>query len=313
MVSLPMQIPANGNKEKGTMTITDRARGALLGLAVGDAVGTTLEFREPGSFEPIDDMIGGGPFGLEPGQWTDDTSMALCLADSLIENGFDPADQMRRYLRWRDEGYRSATHRCFDIGGTVDAALRRFQRSGDPFSGETGEEWSGNGAIMRLAPIPLSFHADLDAAQNAATAMSRTTHGSVMCQDAAHYMTTIVWRFILGQDTLPDTAEKRYCEQVQAIVDGDYARMNPPDIISTGFVIDTLRAALWAFHTSDNFRDGLLKAVNLGGDADTAGAVYGQIAGARYGADAIPAPWRQRVFLGNEIIAIADRLISRAT
>src|SRR5687768_11222399 len=97
----------------------NRFRGCLLGLAVGDALGTTLEFSQPGSFQPIKDIIGGGPFNLKPGEWTDDTSMALCLADSLIKKGFDPVDQMERYCRWYREGYLSSNGKCFDIGVTV--------------------------------------------------------------------------------------------------------------------------------------------------------------------------------------------------
>lgn len=123
----------------------DRYRGCLLGLAVGDALGTTLEFRPPGTFEPIDDMVGGGPFGLEPGQWTDDTSMGLCLAESLIEcGGFDAADQMRRYVRWHEEGYLSSTGRCFDIWTTTLAALMRLRRTGDSFAGSEDPRSAGN-------------------------------------------------------------------------------------------------------------------------------------------------------------------------
>ena len=102
------------------MTAKDRFHGCLLGLAAGDAVGTTVEFRPRGSFEPLVDMVGGGPFGLEPGQWTDDTSMALCLAESLVELGaFDPRDQMERYVRWWTGGHLSSNGRCFDIGSTA--------------------------------------------------------------------------------------------------------------------------------------------------------------------------------------------------
>src|SRR5690348_11419095 len=105
------------------LTLIDRYRGALVGLAVGDAVGTTLEFATPGTFEPITDMVGGGPFELLPGQWTDDTSMALCLAESLLHcGGHDPRDQMQRYVRWWREGHLSSTGRCFDIGRTVASA-----------------------------------------------------------------------------------------------------------------------------------------------------------------------------------------------
>src|SRR5262245_49481141 len=115
-----------------------RFRGCLLGLACGDAVGTTVEFTRPGSFPPLEDMVGGGPFRLKPGEWTDDTAMALCLATSLTEKGaFDPLDQMQRYVRWWRQGYLSCTGSCFDIGNTVRAALQRFETTGEPYCGST--------------------------------------------------------------------------------------------------------------------------------------------------------------------------------
>src|SRR5687767_4800780 len=123
----------------------ERYRGALLGLPIADAVGTTLEFKPPGTFTPIDDMVGGGLFHLKPGQWTDGTSMALCLAASLVERqGFEPRDQMERYVRWWQQGYMSSNGRCFDIGNTVSAALRHFQRSGEPLAGSTEPNTAGN-------------------------------------------------------------------------------------------------------------------------------------------------------------------------
>src|SRR6476659_9509605 len=129
----------------------DRIRGALFGLAVGDPVGTTVEFKAPGSFPPVTDMVGGGPFRLAPGEWTDDTSMALCLAESLIEcEGFDGADQMRRYVRWMDEGHWSSTGHCFDIGNIVRGSLGRFKRTGQGFSGPREPTTAGNGSLMRL-------------------------------------------------------------------------------------------------------------------------------------------------------------------
>ena len=147
------------------MDTKDRFRGCLLGLAVGDAVGTTLEFKAPGSFKPIHDMVGGGPFRLKPGEWTDDTSMALCLATSLLEkNGFDPKDQMDRYCRWWKEGYLSSNGRCFDIGNTVSAALALYGQTGDPIAGSTNPQSAGNGSIMRLAPVPMFYYPDLAAA-----------------------------------------------------------------------------------------------------------------------------------------------------
>ena len=143
------------------ITATERFRGCLLGLAAGDAVGTTVEFKPRGSFSPVTDMVGGGPFGLQAGQWTDDTSMALCLAMSLLERGeFDAADQMERYCRWMEQGYLSSTGECFDIGNTVSQALRQYRRSGKPFSGSTNPRSAGNGCLMRLAPVPMFYFSD---------------------------------------------------------------------------------------------------------------------------------------------------------
>jgi ADP-ribosyl-[dinitrogen reductase] hydrolase len=174
-------------------TPRDRYRGALLGLAAGDALGTTLEFKPPGTFTPITDMVGGGPFNLAPGQWTDDTSMALCLAESLIEsNGFDPIDQLSRYVRWKRHGHHSSTDRCFDIGGTVLEALARFERHSEPWSGSTDEYSAGNGSIMRLAPVPLYFANDPEVAIARAADSSRTTHGAREAIDACRYLAGLI-------------------------------------------------------------------------------------------------------------------------
>src|ERR1044071_3048228 len=132
------------------VTTADRVRGCLIGLATGDALGTTLEFKSPGTFKPITDMVGGGPFWLRPGEWTDDTSMALCLAESIIETrGFDPVDQLRRYVRWYRHGHMSCKNCCFDIGNTTRMALHIFERTGEPYCGSTDPLFAGNGSLMR--------------------------------------------------------------------------------------------------------------------------------------------------------------------
>ena len=291
----------------------DRAAGCLVGLAVGDALGTTLEFRRPGSFEPISDMIGGGPFGLKPGQWTDDTSMALCLAESLLENAWDPSDQMRRYVRWRDLGENSSTGRCFDIGNTVSSALRRFERSGDPFAGSADPHSAGNGSLMRLAPIPLAFHADPDLAERRVAEMSRTTHGARTCVDGCRFATRLMIRLLRGDDkntALAQAAQTQdLCPEIAEIAAGSYRAKQPPEIRGTGYVVHSLEAALWAFYHSDSFKEGALMAVNLGDDADTTGAIYGQFAGAAIGAFGIPVPWLQRLHQRERIEKLAQKLM----
>jgi ADP-ribosyl-[dinitrogen reductase] hydrolase len=294
-----------------------RFRGCLLGLAAGDALGTTLEFRSPGTFEPVTDMVGGGPFGLAPGQWTDDTSMALCLATSLVEqDGFDPGDQMRRYCRWADDGYLSSTGSCFDIGNTVRAALDRFRSNGDPYAGSTDPHAAGNGCIMRLAPIPMYYFPDLDAAERYAADSSRTTHGATECVDASRLFARVICRALLGQPReevlLGDAEAFASTGKIAAIARGEYRGKTPPEIRGTGYVVQCLEAALWAFEATDGFAEAVLAAANLGDDADTTAAVCGQVAGAYYGDSGIPANWLGRLALRSEITELARRLGARS-
>lgn len=263
----------------------DRFRGALLGLATGDALGITLEFESKGSFAPI-------AFGLKPGQWTDDTSMALCLAESLSElKAFDPRDQMVRYVRWWREGYWSSTGRCFDIGNTVSAALARFERTGDPLAGSTDPNAAGNGSLMRLAPVPLRYAADPAEAVRLSAESSRTTHGAADAVDACRYFAALIVgavhghtkRELLAPHFAPpgvDWSAAPLAPAIARIADGSYKNKDAQDIRASAYVVHTLEAALWAFARSDDFREGALMAVNLGEDADTTGAVYGQLAGA---------------------------------
>jgi ADP-ribosyl-[dinitrogen reductase] hydrolase len=301
----------------------DRYRGCLLGLAVGDAVGTTVEFKRPGSFPDVTDMVGGGPFGLAPGQWTDDTSMALCLADSVLATGgFDPWDQLSRYVRWYREGYRSSTGAHFDIGDTTRASVERYERSREPWCGSEDAGAAGNGSIMRLAPVPMRYAATPVRAIALAADSSRTTHGALVAVDACRYLAALIVG-ALGGATKEELLAPRYapvsglwktrplCQEIAEVAAGSFSGDGP--FRGTGYARDCLEAALWAFATTDSFRAGCLRAVNLGDDADTTAAVYGQLAGAFYGEDAIPPEWRARITQGDEIGELADRLFEAAT
>ena len=303
------------------MTTTEqRYQGCLMGLAVGDAVGTTVEFRPPGSFPPVTDMVGGGPFRLNPGEWTDDTSMALCLADSLIAcGGFDPGDQIERYLRWRDDGYLSSNGRCFDIGITVSDALNRHRDTGEPFAGSTDPNSAGNGSLMRLAPVPLFFASDPEHAIDMSGESSRTTHGAATCVDACRYFGGLILGALRGESKeillspgyspVPGLWGRLIlCPEIYEIAAGSFESKEPPEIVGSGYVVKSLEAALWAFRKSSTFRDGCLLAVNLGDDADTTAAIYGQIAGAHYGVDGIPATWRENIAEGPLITKLANGL-----
>ena len=296
-------------------------RGCLLGLAAGDAVGTTLEFKPPGSFVPIEDIVGGGPFGLAPGQWTDDTSMALCLAESLIERqGFDPIDQSERYVRWYREGYLSSTGRCFDIGDTTRSALVRFERTREPYSGSADPMSAGNGSIMRLAPVPLAYARRPREAIERSGESSRTTHGAPVAVDACRYLGALIVGAVNGvgrEELLSEryTPISGYWEEhplspeIDEIAAGSFKHREPPQIKGKGYVVKSLEAALWAFHRSDTFREGCLLAVNLGDDADTTGAVYGQLAGSFWGEKGIPESWRAKLAHHSLIESLAERLL----
>ena len=163
-----------------------------MGLATGDALGTTLEFCRPGTFVPIDDLIGGGPFDLKPGQWTDDTSMALCLTESVLDRGFDPEHQLETYCRWYRHGHWSCTGRCFDIGNTTRAALHRFEFEPCEYAGASHHDTAGNGSLMRLAPVPMRWTGEPDQAIEFAGRSSRTTHAADECIDACRFYAGIL-------------------------------------------------------------------------------------------------------------------------
>ncbi len=303
------------------MDLKSRYRGCLIGLAVGDALGTTLEFKPPGTFQPISDMIGGGPFCLEAGKWTDDTSMALCLAESLIEQQeFDPKDQMSRYVCWWREGYLSSTGSCFDIGNTVSSALAAFELDGNPYAGDDDPRAGGNGSLMRMAPIPLAYRFTPEMALSYSEKMSRTTHAAVEPVDACRFYTMLILGGLegVGKEKLLDLEftwkhfgpnNRGLTEKIARIAAGSYKELQPPKIRGTGYVVDSLEAALWAFFNSATFAEGALMAVNLGDDADTTGAIYGQLAGAYYGLDAIPRHWSSKISHSDLINTMADQLL----
>jgi ADP-ribosyl-[dinitrogen reductase] hydrolase len=291
----------------------DRFRGCLLGLACGDAVGTTVEFSARGKFTPVTDMVGGGVFELRAGEWTDDTSMALCLATSLTELGrFDPTDQMNRYWLWVDEGYLSSNGRCFDVGNTVYDSLERFRQTGEPFSGSSDPWSAGNGCIMRLAPVPMFFYPDREAAIEMSGQSARTTHGAAECVEACRLFGDILFETLSGASKevalFGHGAVGLSCAKVQAIARGDYRSKSEYEIDGSGYVVRSLEAALWCFWHTSNFKEAILKAANLGNDADTTAAVCGQVAGAHYGEPGIPKSWLERLVLCDQIRSLADRL-----
>lgn len=281
--------------------VRDRAIGALLGLAVGDAVGAAIEFSSKPEFALIEDMIGGGPHGLEPGQWTDDTAMALALAESLDTNPeLDPGDLMDRFVNWWKDGVYSCTGSCFDIGIATRRALDRYRRTGDPYAGSPDPRASGNGALMRLSPVAIRHWRSLEAALDVARRQTRTTHGSPPTIDASCALACLLVKAIEGHPL----TELLTGPEADA-VEGGFRGVHRNEINGSGFVSESLQAALWAVNRTTDFRSAILIAANLGNDADTTAAIAGQLAGAVYGASGIPEDWLTK-------LAWRDRLESRA-
>ena len=294
-------------------TRADRARGALLGLAVGDALGTTLEFSRRDSLPRQTEITGGGPFNLAPGVWTDDTSMALALADSLVAHrGLVVADLMNRFQNWRLYGEYSPTGRCFDIGNATASALHRYEQTGDPIAGSTSEQEAGNGSLMRLAPVAIFAQADADRCGQLAAEQSRTTHGAPQAVDACVFFAGLLRRAIGGEPkaSLLQSRPINGHPAVRAVAEGGWRSKGRDAIHSSGYVVHTMGAALWAVDRTASFEEAVVLAVNLGDDADTVGAVTGQLAGALYGLSGIPGRWLDRLAWRERLSKAADDLLA---
>ena len=295
-----------------------RARGALVGLAVGDALGTTNEFKVAGTFTPSTDMVGGGVFDLEPGQWTDDTSMALCLADSLLAQGrYDSFDVMERYDRWRKDGYRSSTGTCFDIGNQVMRSLWDFEVNQRVPRTAQRTTSAGNGAIMRLAPVVIAGFEHREIREIVATAglSARETHYSVEAEAATEVFAALLVGALLGW--APEhiinvgwaSTGPAFDEMAARVISTDPAERAAWEKDTSGYIVHGLRLAVHGLLDFGSFDEAVLAIANLGGDADTNAAIYGQLGGAHFGVEAIPASWRSTLYQGEEIDELARALV----
>ena len=291
--------------------VQDRAIGALLGLAVGDAVGTTLEFKARDSYALLTDMVGGGPFGLKPGQWTDDTAMALALADSLAaRNGLDEQDLLARFDDWQRNGTYSCNGRCFDIGVTTAQALARWRSTRQAHCGATDPMSAGNGSLMRLSPVAIRFWKDRPALRDAAARQSKTTHAAPEAIDACVAYSEILADAIEGR---PRSEVLRplmtdWAGKISGIIAGSWRGKPRGQINASGYVAHALEASLWAVGRSPAYDRAVLHAANLGQDADTTAAIAGQLAGALGGVSGIPAPWLSKLAWHDRLQAMATRL-----
>jgi ADP-ribosyl-[dinitrogen reductase] hydrolase len=301
-------------------TLRERFQGALLGLAVGDALAAHTQFRKPGSFAVVGDLLGGGPFDLPRGAWTDDTAMALLLGESLLDRaGFDGQDQVNRYVRWQREGYGSATGQCVGISASVARALATALYRRQPFAGSHDPAQLDKDPLSRVAPVVMYFFSDPNAAVARAAEAARITAQAPMVLDCVRLLAAMLRQALAGRDKAAVLRPPRETweslntrPEVLAVYEGSYLRRMPPEITGGGHVVQALEAALWAFHRGETFREGALLAANLGRDSDVVAATYGQIAGAYHGVSAIPGIWRNSLMRQEVVIDTADRLLTHA-
>lgn len=289
----------------------DRARGCMLGLAVGNAVGAAAVSQPRGKAHAVTGMTGGGAFDLRPGEWTGDTAMALCLAESLIAAGtVDQRDFMQRLGRWMRSGENSVTGVGFDIGPVTSGAIERFLAGGSPASGGSSAETADNGSLTRLAPVAVMARSDAAEAEFLALKQSRATHGAMECLDACKLLTSMLVDALTGaeRDAAIRPRVMALSPRLLLINAGEWRGKSREAIQSGGSVVETLEAAVWAVGTTDSFAGAVLAAANLGDDADSVAAVAGQLAGAIYGASAIPPDWIGQLAWRDKIESLADKL-----
>ncbi|MBQ3441447.1 ADP-ribosylglycohydrolase family protein [Candidatus Saccharibacteria bacterium] len=286
----------------------DRARGMLVGLAVGDALGAPVEFLPGPSDVYIKDM--GERIAnfhenmrLPSGVWTDDTEMALCLADSLLASGgYDSYDIMMKFVAWCDNGYRTYDGKpAVDVGIQTARAIGDFKTCPVIFKDDVAES-AGNGAIMRLAPVVIATakFGNIDFVSKMAGLSCRETHNSKTAEMVTRIFAEILFVTLKGGTK----------QEISAYVDKKMIIEKDSDNLRNlgGYIVDTFAIALFGLMNFDSFKDGMMAVIRLGGDTDTNGAVYGQLAGAYYGYSAIPKEWREEVYLASELVDIADKL-----
>lgn len=296
-----------------------------MGLAIGDALGAIVEYKRPGTFEKVSGFRTGGSHGLVLGEWTDETSMALALADSISSKGWDLKDQADRYLAWWRDGAYCVRQESRDINHVMAMTLDVFERTGDfAAMNQCVAHSTNNGSLSRLAPIVVAFHGDeiwVDRLSEKAADSSRLTHPHHECVSACRYLVIVLAGLVNGIDrdvVLSADWEpvsrlreiQTLHKNVELVIQGSFRVLQPPEIQASGYSAKCLEAALWSFHQASSFEEAVLAAVNLGYDADNAGAVCGQLAGAFFGERSIPAHWMMELARKDLLDQSVEKLLS---
>jgi ADP-ribosylglycohydrolase len=310
-------IPDTPALPPGTDDLKARFRGAFGGLAVGDALAAATQDQAPGSFAPVEQVVGGGPLGLPAGAWSDDTAMALCLAESLLERGgFDARDQMQRYGRWQQQGHLSATGQAVGITASTARALALAKWQRKLFSGSHDPAHVDPEPLSRVAAAVMFFYATPQIAIHQACEQARTTCQAPLVLDCCRLFAAILYAALAGRPKAvifypeEEILDRSRLRPPVAALAAEAARAPPKNVSAR--IDSVLHAALWAFHSTDTFRAGALRAANLGGTSDVITSVYGALAGAHYGINAIPATWRGMLAQKELIERFADRLLAIA-
>lgn len=304
----------------------NRIRGGLMGLVIGDALGLPVQFhsREARKENPVTDMMGYGTFDLPPGYWSDDSSLALCLTESIVESGFDPEDMGRRFLRWYTEGYWTPTGYAYDIGKSTARAMENLKRGVSALeAGPYGDRDNGNGSLMRILPASIFFHdANESLLADRIWKVSRITHGhpracsacfiySILVRDLLHGCSPYeAYRTLCTTDLSAGVAPQE-TQYFRRLLSGTIGSLPEDQIGSDGYVINTLEASVWCLLNNDTFEDTVLSAVNLGEDTDTTGAVAGGLAGIVYGYDNVPDDWLMALARREDIMHLVERFADK--
>ncbi|MEB3280399.1 MAG: ADP-ribosylglycohydrolase family protein [Lyngbya sp.] len=302
---------------------------ALIGLCVGDALGVPVEFhvRSERRLHPVTTMIGYGTYNQPPGTWSDDSSLTLCLADVLCHQGYDLNAIADSFCRWYRERFWTARGGVFDIGVTTQIAINRLRKGVPPVeAGETSDRSNGNGSLMRILPLAFLYKQesfpDLIAKVHDC---SKITHAHARSQMACGIYISIAISLLQGmtlkeaylsgiERIKPLYETEEFADQLRyfkRVLPGDIETVESKKIESSGYVLHTLEASLWCLLTTSSYSEAVLKAVNLGDDSDTTGAVTGGLAGIYYGLENIPSEWVEVLARKDDILNLAEQLEQR--
>ena len=314
---------------KNETTIITEIKSALFGVAVGDALGVPVEFnsRQTIAKNPVTDMVGFGTYNLPPGTWSDDSSLAFCLAEALTQ-GFELKTIGQNFVNWYNHNFWTPRGNVFDIGiATRQAIARLAQGEKAELSGGFDESDNGNGSLMRI--LPLLFYIQdkpINERYEITKQVSSITHGHIRSVIACFYYLEFARQIFSGKEKFEIYAHlqteitnhltslsinPKEIALFDRLLKNDIHNLNADDIQSSGYVLHTLEASIWCFLTTDNYKEAVLKAVNLGNDTDTTGAVTGGLAGLLYGFDNIPTNWTEQIARKDDIENLTERLAEK--